>query len=397
MVRTKINWEARVAHLGRASKTQPAKAPEQTIPVCRPWAPPAEMVLPYLRRIDGARWYTNFGPLNQELEQRIAARFDGETHVVTLANGTLALALALRARAPQGGLCLMPAWTFVATAHAAMNAGLAPYLVDVDPCTGALTPDGARSALRTAPNKVAAIVPVLPFGAASSLPAWRALEEELGIPVIVDAAAAFDAARDSATPLIVSLHATKALGAGEGGFFATQDKDLADSVRALSVFGFKGVRISAQPAFNAKLSEYHAAVALAALDAWPQTRQRFASVAARTRAAFKDANAVSFQEGWGADWISTTAVARFTDGAADFVQRQLARAGIETRRWWDHGLHKQPAFRTCLKASTLSATNMLAGATLGLPFSIDLANGAVDRVAFEVREALERFAVLQVR
>jgi dTDP-4-amino-4,6-dideoxygalactose transaminase len=386
-----------VAHLGGASKTQPAQAPQQTIPVCRPWAPPADLILPYLQRIDSARWYTNFGPLNQELELRLAARFGGDTHVVTLANGTLALALALRARAPQGGLCLMPAWTFVATAHAAMNAGLTPYLADVDPRIGALTPDGVRAALRVAPGNVAAIVPVLPFGDASNLQAWRALEAELGVPVIIDAAAAFDTAQEASTPLIVSLHATKALGAGEGGFFATQDKELADSVRALSVFGFKGVRISAQPAFNAKLSEYHAAVALAALEAWPQTRQRFARVAARMRRAFKDAASVAFQDGWGAEWVSTTAVARFPDGAADFVQRQLAQAGIETRRWWDHGLHKQPAFRACPKASNLAATNRLASATLGLPFSIDLEDSAVERVAHAVRAALERFAQLQAR
>lgn len=386
-----------MAHLGSASEQQIAKASEQTIPVCRPWAPSAEAILPYLQRIDAARWYTNFGPLNGELEERLATRFESGTQVVTFANGTLALALALRARAPQGGLCLMPAWTFVGTAHAAMIAGLTPYLVDVDVRTGALAADEVRAAIRAAPGHVAAIVPVLPYGDASSVQTWRALEDELGVPIVIDAAAGFDAAQDASTPLIVSMHATKILGAGEGGFFATKDKSLAESARALSVYGFKGVRVSGLPAFNAKLSEYHAAVALAALDAWPQTRLRTWRMAARVRATFSDAGKVRFQDGWGIDWTSTTAIARFPAGAVDYMQRHLSRAGIETRRWWDHGLHQQPAFRACPKNSDLANTNALAGSTLGLPFSIDLADSALDRVKQSTLEALDGFERLQAR
>ncbi|MET0183006.1 MAG: DegT/DnrJ/EryC1/StrS family aminotransferase, partial [Caulobacterales bacterium] len=106
---------------------QPHAQPDaRRIPVCRPWAPPAHAIAPYLERIDAARWYSNFGPLVLELEDRLAARFQSGTRIVTVTNGTLALALTLRARAPRGGLCLIPSWTFVATAHAALLAGLTP-------------------------------------------------------------------------------------------------------------------------------------------------------------------------------------------------------------------------------------------------------------------------------
>jgi dTDP-4-amino-4,6-dideoxygalactose transaminase len=386
-----------VANSSQASKLQTEKTADQTVPVCRPWAPPAEAIQPYLQRIDAVRWYSNFGPLNNELEERLAERFPQKTHIVTLANGTLALALALRARAPNGGLCLMPSWTFVATGHAAIIAGLTPYLVDVDLNTGALTPDGVRTALKTAPGSVAAIVPVLPFGDASSLKTWRALEEELRTPIIVDGAAAFDDARDASTPLVVSMHATKILGAGEGGFLATTDKGLVESVRALSVFDFQGARISSRAAFNAKLSEYHAAVALAALDLWPQTRLQYRRAAARVRNAFKAGDAVQFQNGWGENWISTTASARFANASADYMQRHLAQAGIETRRWWDQGLHQQPAFRTCPTAGELSNTNKLARATLGLPYSIDLTDSQIERVKQCTLDGLSGFAQLQAR
>jgi hypothetical protein len=43
------------------------------IPVLRPLLPDADRLLPYLRRIDANRTYSNFGPLACEFEDRIAA------------------------------------------------------------------------------------------------------------------------------------------------------------------------------------------------------------------------------------------------------------------------------------------------------------------------------------
>lgn len=371
-----------------------SNAPTETItrnnpvPVCRPWAPPAASIAPYIERIDAARWYSNFGPLVRNFEGRIKERFNGETRIVTAVNGTLALALALRARAPRGGLCLMPAWTFVATAHAALLAGLTPYLADVDDATGALTPAIARRALERAPAPIAAIVPVLPFGFAGGVEAWAKFEEDCGIPIVIDAAAAFDTVNDATTPLVVSLHATKTLGIGEGGFLATQDQDLANKVHALSVFGFEGTRDSRMPAFNAKLSEYSAAVGMAALDHWPETRGRLLRVAQLIRAAFALSPEIRFQPGWGLDWVSTTCIVQLPDGMVDRAERRLANAGVETRRWWERGLHRQPVFRTSPLADDLSTVNRLAASTIGLPFSIDMTAGEIDKIARATMSAL---------
>ena len=62
------------------------------------------------------------------------------------------------------------------------------------------------------------------------------------------------------TPTLVSLHATKVLGAGEGGFVLCDNRDLVVDIRRRMNFGFRGSREAMVPAFNAKLSEYHAAV-----------------------------------------------------------------------------------------------------------------------------------------
>ena len=41
------------------------------IPVLVPDLPEAEALMPWLARIDAARWYTNFGPLVREFETRL--------------------------------------------------------------------------------------------------------------------------------------------------------------------------------------------------------------------------------------------------------------------------------------------------------------------------------------
>src|SRR3954469_25585587 len=92
-----------------------------TIPTMRPKLPSAERLIPYLKTIDSSRIYSNFGPLVCAFEDRLAAHFGlpGGT-ITTVANATIGLALALNALgARPRTLCILPAWTFIASAHAA--------------------------------------------------------------------------------------------------------------------------------------------------------------------------------------------------------------------------------------------------------------------------------------
>ena len=72
------------------------------IPVLVPHLPSADRLLPYLRRIDEGRIYSNYGPLSREFADALAARLAarrGEPGVTLTCNGTSAIELALRARA----------------------------------------------------------------------------------------------------------------------------------------------------------------------------------------------------------------------------------------------------------------------------------------------------------
>jgi dTDP-4-amino-4,6-dideoxygalactose transaminase len=353
--------------------------------------PSAGRLLPYLERIDEARWYSNFGPLLREFETRLAERFAAPARIATVASGTLGLALALKAMgAPAGTLCAMPSWTFVATAHAAIQAGMTPWFIDVDPDSWMLRPGEVRAAMEAAPGPVGAVIPVCAFGHVPDLSGWAALAEETGIPILLDAAAAFDALDDLPIPAMVSLHATKVLGSGEGGFVAARDEALIKRVRELTSFGFRGSRISQLSATNAKLSEYAAAVGLASLDQWMAVRLRYMLAAQRLRIALIDAP-VRFQPGWGDAWISSVCVVRLPDGSADRVEAELRTFGVDTRRWWGMGCHANPAFETAPRTA-LPVTGMLGASTIGLPFAMDLEPDEIDLIAGAVRHSLADFA-----
>jgi len=369
-----------MASRGLAQSVAPAVKPTEPLAIARLELPKADALLPYLRRIDAARWYSNFGPLLTEFEARLAARFEPQTQVVTCVNGTQGLSLCLQAlQLPPGSLCAVPAYTFVATAHAIIAAGLIPYFLDVDPDTWTMQPETVRQALASAPAPISAVVVVAPFGLMPDLTPWLELREETGVQVVVDAAAAFDTVHAAPLPTVVSLHATKVLGIGEGGFVATDDHQLAQRVRQLTTFGFNGSRESRIPATNAKLSEYAAAMGLAAMDAWPHNRLRWLRAGQGLRAAMSHLPQVVFQPGWGLTWVTSVCSVRLTDGMAGTMERRLNARGVETRRWWGLGCHTNPAFADCPQGD-LTQTDRLGGAVIGLPFSIDLDHEQISRI-----------------
>lgn len=359
------------------------------IPVAAPRMPTAEDIAPYLSRIDQSGWYSNFGPLLTEFEARLESRFSPGTRVITTVNGTLGLTLVLEALSlPPGSLCAIPSWTFVATAHAVRMAGLTPWFVDVDPAEGELTPEILHASLSAAPALVSAVIPVAVMGRPLDAAAWRDFQEETGVRVIIDAAAGFDAIREAPVPVMVSLHATKALGIGEGAFIATKDYNLGQRIRAMTNFGFLGDRIARHSATNAKLSEYSAAVGLAALDLWSGVRSKYLAAARRLRMALADDERIRFQEGWGLDWISSTCVVRLPEDSSGRVESALRASGVDTRRWWNEGCHLAPAFFDYPRTD-LRVTEALARSTLGIPFFADVRADQISETAAALRAAID--------
>jgi dTDP-4-amino-4,6-dideoxygalactose transaminase len=360
-----------------------------SIPVMRPRLPAARALAPYLEKIDSRRIYSNFGPLARALEDRLSTRYGlPEGTVGTVANATLGLALALSAQHAQPGtLCVMPAWTFVASAHAAAMAGLTPYFVDVDSETWALDPEQVADAIALAPGPVGAVMPVAPFGRPIDISTWDRFRARTGLPVVIDAAAGFDALRPGEVPAVVSLHATKVLGTGEGGFVVSTDPTFKSEIRARSNFGFAGTREAMMIGANAKLSEYHAAVGLAALDEWDETRHEWMTLAQYYRTVLPSSNWIAYQKGNGTDWIASTCVVSFASSDLTRIESALDATGIESRRWWGQGAHAHTGTAQFPRTS-LPRTSAIAQSALGLPFCLGLQSREMQKIAETVLAAL---------
>lgn len=357
------------------------------IPVCLPLLPGTEALMPYLRRADAARRYTNHGPLSEELGSRLAGHFGiADNQLVLASSGTAAITGALLATAgrarPDKPLCICPAYSFVATAVAAASCGFMPFFADIDAASLAMQPQRLQALPEL--QQAGAVIAVGAYGQPPDIAAWDRFHRDTGIPVIIDAAACFDALGGFALdglniPLAVSFHATKTFSCGEGGAILCADPAVAMRAGRALNFGFFGSRESIGPSINGKLSEYHAAVGLADLDGWLAKRQGFITAAKAYRSAADDAG---LGQRIVADTIHANPYALFLATDAEHAARveEALQAGVaDTRKWYGTGLHHQPEFVTCPRGR-LDITDDIALRLIGLPMSCDLAPGDIRRI-----------------
>lgn len=354
------------------------------IPFFVPDMPSAAEIMPYLEAMDRSKWYSNFGPLEQSFRKKCAIQLSGtQQNLATFSNGTAALQAALAVlNLEKGRICLTPSWTFSATPAAIVQSGLIPHFVDVSLDNWALSPDHCRAIVEKI--NPAALIVVAPFGAPLPLAEWELFQAETGVKVIIDGAAGFNTMQCSALPTIISLHATKVFGVGEGGLLLANDTDFIARARQISNFGFNQSRQSQHIGGNAKMSEYHAAVGLANFDRWADVLAKYQYLAALYKDAFSDIPSVHFQKGFGEEWIGSTLTCRVEGVALRDLQASLTEHGIATRHVWAAGCHTQPAYKS-YGTGTLCNTENLAQETISLPFHTSLIRQDIDRIAGAVK------------
>ncbi len=371
-----------------------------SIPLLVPDLPTATEVLPYLQRIEQARWYTNFGPLVREFEQSLLNQFTqvqaGEWYLTTVSNGTLGLELALQVlNLPKGARVLIPALTFVATATAVIRAGCQPVLADIDPDSWLLTPDLALIAWQRQPYH--AVMPVATFGCPQEVEAWESFFARTGVPVVIDAAGAFGNQQVGKNILTVfSLHATKALGIGEGGFIIGGNQHLIAAIRELSNFGIsKQAHFVTQVGTNAKMSELHAAVGLAALARWSQKQQRYRQLYRDYLTILCRACPQIILQNKPIEGIYPVLPICLPNGQnGQTVATYLAFQGIETRRWYCPPIFEHSAFAQVPWSDSLETVRHLAGRLLGLPFHLFMTTADIEQVGMELNRAIQEPGVM---
>lgn len=351
------------------------------IPVMRPKLPQADDVLPYLRRMDDSRIYSNRGPLVSQLEDRIADKFKiNPQQVVLTANATLAI---------QGAISIsniekvrIPAFTFPATLHAALAATPKKtlFLEDIDPETWMLKQNKNVSDFLD--------IFVIPFGKNLDIKNFD-LEKHL----VIDAAASIGtkdldlSAIGKNWVIIFSLHATKAFGIGEGGIAIFGSSENSECFRSWINFGFRGVRLSQISATNAKMSEISACYGLAIFDRWQTEWDEWEKI---NKYSCEISQKLNIDTGF--DWrkgISPYWIVNFrSEELVKVAESVFLSNQIETRRWWGGGIHKMPAFKS-LSSGEYKSTEKIASETLGLPCFRDLSNENIETIGQILEDILK--------
>ncbi|WP_321476024.1 DegT/DnrJ/EryC1/StrS family aminotransferase [uncultured Paludibaculum sp.] len=236
-----------------------------------------------LEVLRGGRWWVfSYGESLEEAQasegskvaefERAFARQQGTRYGVACANGTAALEIALKALGVGAGdEVIVPPYTFVATAAAALAVSAAPIFCDIDYNTLNLDPQRLEQAITP---RTRAIIPVHFAGQAADMGAILDIAGRHGIAVLEDAAHAHGAAWNGqglgtlGRAGTFSFQGSKNMTAGEGGLIITGDRDLAELCGSLVWGGRKLGRPWYEHhrlGWNYRLTEFQAAILLAQL------------------------------------------------------------------------------------------------------------------------------------
>lgn len=315
------------------------------------------------------------------------ANYVGVSNCISVANGSEALELALKALGVSSDskvVAVANAGFYSSTAIHAV--GATPLYVDIDAALLTLCPQKLREALA---QKPAAIIVTHLYGQLANIEEILAIADAAGVPVLEDCAQAHGARRNGkqagsfGTIACFSFYPTKNLGAlGDGGAIVTNDDTLAGKVRQLRQYGWSSKYTVAVPGGrNSRLDEMQAAilrVKLPHLDQWNAQRR---AIAARYNSAFKSLP-LQLPASVGEDYVAHLYVVRSDDraGLAAFLKEQ----GVTTDIHYPIADHHQPAYQS---SCTLPVTESACDQVISFPCFPGLTDEEVGRVI----DAVTRF------
>ncbi len=370
-------------------------------------------------------WVAPLGPHVDAFEREIAERV-GVRHALALSSGTAALHLALlHVGARPGTTVVLPSMTFAATANAVVYTGAAPVFVDsreddgnVD---GALMVDVVRN-LQDEGEDVVAAIPVDLFGRAADYATLETGLDELGVPLLEDAAeslGAFLGARAAGSfgrAAALSFNGNKIMTTSGGGMLLSDDEDLIAHARKLSTQSREPVPWyeHTEVGYNYRLSNVLAALGRGQLERLDGMIARRREIRDRYAEAFADlpvhllGRDSSERDDVGDNcWLTTLVVegdgfearprtashlnhragaSSHLNHRADAIVEAMSAQQIEVRHLWKP-MHLQPVFAEA-RSVTTGVCEDLFGRGLTLPSGPALTDDQVDRVITSLTQVL---------
>ena len=160
----------------------------------------------YLDNCIDTTYVSSVGEYVTKFEEMVAEA-TGSNYAVATSSGTTGIHAALTAvGVKHSDLVIIPTFTFIASANAVRHCGADPWLMDINPSTWCLDPQIVKGQMglhcekqsdglyhKESGKRVAALMPVYTLGNMPDMERFRAIADEYGIPLVVDAACAIGA------------------------------------------------------------------------------------------------------------------------------------------------------------------------------------------------------------
>jgi dTDP-4-amino-4,6-dideoxygalactose transaminase len=296
-----------------------------------------------------------------------------------------------------GRRVLLPSFTFAASAHAVVWAGAEVDFCEVSRERCSLDVDDATKHLEPGPP-VAAVSATHVYGHPAEVEALEDLATAHAVPVVYDAAHALGSTRGGqpvggfGTAEVFSLSPTKVVVAGEGGLVTTNDRALAEDLRLGRDYGNPGDYDCRFPGLNARMSELHAAVAIASLadlDAHLEHRYELVRQFEESVGDIPGLRVIRPAEGDRSTYKDLTIVLDVGDFGMDGARLQsaLAAEGVDTRRYYAPPSHRQTAYSgRWASARPLPVTDDLATTVLSLPLWSHMPSPTIHAISDAIRQ-----------
>ena len=333
------------------------------------------------------------GPIVKEFAQNLSD-YMGGCHVITCANGTDALQIALMALdLKPGDEVIVPAFTYVASAEVIGLLGLTPVMVDVDYETFNVTVDNIKKALS---DKTKAIIPVHLFGQSCDMEPILAFAKEHNLYVIEDNAQAIGAeytfsdghkekTGTMGTIGCTSFFPSKNLGCyGDGGAIFCKDDALAEKLHMIANHGQKVKYHHSVIGCNSRLDSIQAAildVKLKHLDEYGKARYEAASYYTEKLKAFdpEENFFITPKELEKSTHVYHQYTLKIKNGKRDALKQFLADAGVPSMIYYPLPLQEQEAFKPITRAAEdLNISRDIAYSVLSLPVHTEMTKEVQD-------------------
>lgn len=337
------------------------------------------------------------GPQVKEFASSLATYTDSK-HVITCANGTDALQIALMALGLKSGdEVIVPAFTYVASAEVIGLLGLTPVMVDVDYETFNVTVSNLEKALSP---KTKAIIPVHLFGQSCNMETIMQFAEKHHLYVVEDNAQAigamytFSDGTKKHTGTIghigcTSFFPSKNLGCyGDGGAIFTNDDTLAAQLRMIANHGQQVKYHHTVIGCNSRLDTIQAAVLnvkLKHLDEYCHARYEAAQYYTSHLEGVE--GIITPKELPQSTHVYHQYTLKVLNGRRDALKQYLADAGIPSMIYYPLPLQQQEAFQDITRAAeSLDYSEKLAYSVLSLPVHTELTTDQQDLVINSIKE-----------